>query len=104
MKIRKGDNVQILSGKDRGKRGKVQHVYPTTDHVVVEGLNIKKKHSRPRKGGEKGQIVEFPGRLLASRVALVCPNCSKAIRVSYRVSADGKKERWCKKCKTPIAK
>src|SRR3989338_11235086 len=98
MKIKKGDKISILAGKDRGRRGKVMRVFPQTQKVIVEGLNLRKKHTRPRRQGEKGKIVDFPAALPMSRVGLVCPHCEKVIRVGYRVLADGKKERWCRKC------
>ena len=103
MKIRKGDTVELRSGKDRRKRGKVLEVFPRRQKLTVEGLNIRKKHSRPRKAGEKGQIIEFPAPLPASRVMLVCPTCQKAIRVAYRTSGDGLKERYCRKCSATLA-
>ncbi len=103
MKIRKGDNVQILSGKDAGRKGKVLEVLVSEDRIVVEGLNIHKKHSRPRRAGEKGQIVEFPGALPISRVGLVCPHCQKTVRVAMRTTEGGKKERYCRKCGTTIS-
>lgn len=102
MRIRHGDVVQILTGKDRGKRGTVLRVMPKTGRVVVEGLNIKKKHARPRKQGEKGQIVEFPAALPAAKVGLVCRHCQKVTRVSIHVGADGKKERRCQKCRSAV--
>ena len=101
-KIRTGDLVQFLAGKDRGKRGKVLKVLPEAGRVVVEGLNIRKKHVRPKRAGEKGQIVEFPGSVPAARVALVCPHCQKAIRVARRFSDAREKERWCRKCRLGI--
>lgn len=107
MKIKTGDLIEILSGKDRLKRGKVLSVNAKADRLVVEGLNLRKRHSRPRRAGEKGQIVEFPASLPLSRVALVCPNCQKAVRVGFRVTVGGEqgsKERWCRKCQTTIAK
>lgn len=103
MKIRKGDIVEVQAGKDRTKRGKVLEAFPARLAVVVEGVNIRKKHSRPRRAGEKGQIIEFPAAMPASRVLLVCPSCQKAIRVGYRIPEGGKKERFCRKCKASIA-
>lgn len=102
MKIRRGDMVQVLSGKDRGKRGPILRVDQGAGTLVVEGLNLKKKHTRPRRRGEKGQVVEFAAPLPASRVALVCPHCQKAIRIGYRLLPDGKKERWCRKCQATL--
>jgi large subunit ribosomal protein L24 len=102
LKIRKGDTVQLLSGKDRGKRGQVIEVQRDQDRVVVEGLNIRKKNVRPRRQGEKGQIVEFPGAVNSSNVALVCSSCKKVTRIGMRVLNDGKRERMCKKCDSAI--
>ena len=104
MKIRKGDNVQILTGKDAGRRGKILDVLPEAERVVVEGLNLRKKHSRPKRAGEKGQIIEFPASIPVSRVALVCPHCQKSIRVAFRMTEGGGKERWCRKCGAVITK
>ncbi|PJE76018.1 50S ribosomal protein L24 [Candidatus Uhrbacteria bacterium CG10_big_fil_rev_8_21_14_0_10_48_11] len=102
IKIRKGDTVQVLGGKDRGRQGKVLSVHPKDLRLVVEGLNIRKKFNKARREGERGQIVEFPASLPISRVALVCPSCKKPIRVAYRHLADGKKERRCRKCDAGI--
>lgn len=97
MKIRKGDNVKMLSGKDRGKTGKVSRVLPSAGKAIVEGLNLVKKHIRPRKQGEKGQRVSVPSAVNISNLMLVCPKCSKASRVGFKV---GEKNRFrvCKKC------
>lgn len=102
MKIRKGDTVQILAGKDRGKRGRILSVNPSAQSVVVEGLNMKKKHTRPRRAGQKGQVIEFPGALPVARVALMCPNCQRAVRIGFRLGDDGKKVRWCRRCSSAI--
>ena len=80
MKIKKGDQVQIIAGKDRGKRGKILNVIAPRGKVVVEGLNIVKKHRRPRKEGEKGQRVEIPAPLDISNVMLICSHCGKLTR------------------------
>lgn len=103
MKIKKGDKVKILAGKDSGKTGKVLQIFPKEGRVSVEGLNILIKHLRPQKQGEKGQRIEFPGLINISNVALICPKCGKNTRVSYKVgekNADSsvKKFRVCKKC------
>jgi large subunit ribosomal protein L24 len=98
MKILKGDTIEVRTGKDAGKRGKVLAAMPKTGRLTVESINIRKKHSRPRRAGEKGQIVEFPASLPASRVMLVCPACQKTIRVAYRTPEGGAKERFCRKC------
>jgi large subunit ribosomal protein L24 len=101
MKIRKGDQVKMIAGKDRGKQGKVLRVEKKTERVAVEGLNLLKKHRRPKKQGEKGQRVEIPAAVHISNVKLICAHCGKATRVGYSVSQD-KKVRVCKKCKTEI--
>lgn len=97
MKIRKGDNVLIITGKDKGKKGKVLRTIPATNKIVVEGLNVVKKHVKARRQGEKGQRVELPSPLSAGKVMLVCPKCGKNTRVGYRVSGETK-SRLCKKC------
>ena len=99
MKIHKNDTVLIISGKDRGRKGKVLQALPKSGRILVEGINIRKKSVRPKKSGEKGQIVEMPGFLDASDVKIICPKCAKATRISYKISEDKKtKNRICKKC------
>ena len=101
MKIKKSDTVLLISGKDRGKTGKILKSLPKKNAVLVEGLNLRKKHVKPRKQGEKGQIVSKPSPLDVSNVKLVCPKCKKAARVGYKVEGN-KKYRVCKKCKSEI--
>lgn len=102
LKIKKGDTVLVLVGKDRGKTGKVLAALPKEGRLLVEGRNIVKKHVRPRKAGEKGQRVEIPSPLPVSRVMLVCPSCGKAARVGIRRGDDGRRQRVCKKCQAAI--
>ena len=97
MKIRKGDTALIISGKDRGKKGKVIEVLPKKGEIIVEGSNLRKKHMKPKKSGEKGQIVEMPAPINLSNVKLICPKCGKATRVGYKVEGK-RKYRFCKKC------
>ena len=97
MKIKKGDSVKILSGKDRGKRAKVIRVLPREDRVVVEGVNVKKRHRRSRRQDKKGEIVLIPASISASAAQVVCPACGKPTRVGYRVEGDTKM-RICKQC------
>jgi len=97
MRIKKGDTVLVICGKYRGKTGKVLKVLPKEGKILVEGVNIVKKHQRPKREGEKGQIVELPAPIDISNVKLICPNCKKATRVGYKISK-GKKSRICKKC------
>jgi len=101
-KIKKGDNVQILGGKDRGKKGKILKVWPKRKKVIIEGLNLVTKHSRPRRQGEKGQRVKIPSPIWISKVSLICPQCKKATRVGFKKFED-KKARVCKKCKEIIS-
>lgn len=101
MKIRKNDQIKILSGKDRGKTGKVLRVMPSSGKILVEGLNLVKKHVRPKKQGEKGQRVSVPAAMDISNVMIVCPKCSKASRLGFKIS-EKNKFRICKKCKSEI--
>lgn len=105
MKIKKGDKVKILAGKDKGKTGKVIQVFPEKNRVVVEGRNILIKNVRPRRQGEKGQKVEFPAAVSASNVELICPKCNKPSRVGYKILGGEQKRRkvrMCRKCKELI--
>ena len=97
MHIHKGDQVKILVGKDRGKTGKVLRVFPEDERVLIEGLNLFKKRVRPKRQGQKGEIVSIPRPLHASSVQLVCSSCKKPSRVGFREEG-GKKVRYCKKC------
>lgn len=97
MKLKKGDNVLIIAGKDRGKTGKILKALPREARILVEGLNLRKKHVRPKREGEKGQVVEVSGLMNVSNVKIICPKCGKAIRAGYKIS-ESKKFRICKKC------
>lgn len=97
MRIKKGDNVKMLIGKDRGKSGKVLHVFPQEGRIVAEGLNKVKKHLRAKKQGQKGQIIEKERAVNISNVQLICTKCGKPTRVGHRIEGD-KKVRVCKKC------
>lgn len=101
MKIKKGDQVIMLGGKDRGKTGKVSIVLPKDGKVVVEGLNLVKKHVRARKQGQKGQIISKERSVNAASVALVCKSCGKQTRIGYKLEGENKM-RICKKCKLEI--
>lgn len=99
MKIKKGDLVKVLAGKDKGESGRVLKALPPTNQVVVEGLNLIVKHRRPRREGEKGQKIQYPTPLAVSKVMLLCPHCQKPTRVGHRFLGEKqKKERICKKC------
>lgn len=97
MKIKKGDKILVISGKNRGKVGKVTNTFPVIKKVIIEGVNLQKKHLRPKKQGEKGQIVEVAAPIHVSNVKLVCDKCNKPTRVNYKKEGD-KKYRVCKKC------
>ena len=101
MNLKKGDQVKIMSGKDRGKTGTVLHAMPTEHKIVVDGLNVFKKRSRPRKQGEAGQTVLVPRPMPASKVMLICTSCKEATRVGNRLDG-AQKVRYCKKCKSNI--
>ena len=101
MKIRKGDNVKVLSGNDKGKTGEVLEVIPNTQKIVVKGINVRKKHVKPRKQGEEGGIIPVECAIHSSKVNVVCPKCGKATRIGY-VEENGKKVRVCKKCGAKI--
>ena len=97
LKIKKNDKVVVLSGKDKGKQGKVLGTIPSEAKVVVEGINMVTCHIKPRKQGEEGGIVKREAAIYASKVQVVCPKCGKNTRVGYELR-DGKKVRTCKKC------
>lgn len=97
MRIKKGDQVQLIAGKDRGKSGKVTRTIPHAGKIVVEKLNIVKKHVKAKRQGEKGQRVEIAAPFDVSNAMLVCPQCSKLTRVAYKLNAKDK-ARVCKKC------
>ena len=101
LHVKKGDTVVILSGDDRGKKGKVMEVSPSEGKVIVEGLNMVKKHVKPRKMGDAGGIIEAEGALYASKVALYCAKCGKGVRVKIQQDGDNK-IRVCAKCGTKL--
>jgi large subunit ribosomal protein L24 len=102
MKLKKGDNVKILSGKDRGKTGVIMNASPTSEKITIDGLNVFKKRSKPRKQGEKGQVVAVSRPLAASKVMIICPNCKSPTRMGGRMEGT-RKVRYCKKCKATLS-
>lgn len=98
MQIKKDDTVAIISGKDRGKTVKVLRVFPKEELLLAEGVNLKKKHVRPRESGKKGQIVEIPAPFPRSNAMLICPACKKAARFG-KIRENAKTLRVCKRCK-----
>ena len=101
MKIKKGDTVQVLAGNDKGKTGEVLEVMPKDAKIVVKGVNVRKKHIKPRKQGEEGGIIPVECAINSSKVNVVCPKCKKTTRIGYKVEND-KKVRICKKCGAEI--
>jgi len=102
MKILKGDTVKILIGKDKGREGLVVKSIPKKDKVVVKGLNLYKKCIKPSQG-KPGSIIEKERSITVSKVALICPNCKKTVRVAYQIDKSGEKSRICRKCKTILS-
>jgi len=102
MKIKKGDTVLIISGKDKNRKGKVLEALSRERKILVEGVNLMKKHQKPKKTGEKGQIIQLPKPIDVSNVKLICSKCGKPARIGYKIMSDSKnqkfKNRICKKC------
>lgn len=101
MHIKKGDTVILLAGKDRGKKGKVTHVLPRAERVVIEGLNLFTKNVKPRQQRQKGERVKYAAPVHVAKVQLICPNCAKPARVGMRTEG-GKKHRVCHQCRSVI--
>ena len=105
IRIRKNDLVEVITGRDRGKRGKVLQVLPEKGRVIVQGVNFIKRHTRPNpQRNIKGGIVEREASLHASNVQLVCPECSKMTRIGHKILGDGRKVRICRKCEGVVDK
>lgn len=100
-RIKKGDTVKIITGKDKGKTGKVLRVIINAERVLVEGVNLYKKHVRPKKTNEKGQTITVPRSLAISNVQLLCPSCGSSTRVAFVIS-EKSKSRICKKCSATV--
>jgi large subunit ribosomal protein L24 len=98
MNIRKNDNVLVIAGKDRGKKGKVRFAYPKEGRVLVEGINFIKRHSRARGAARQAGIIEREAPIDISNVMLLCNKCNKPARVGSRILADGKRVRFCRSC------
>ena len=103
--VKKNDNVLVIAGRDRGKRGRVLRVLPDSNGVVVEGVNIMKKHTKPNpQQNVKGGIVERETTMNASKVQVVCPSCGEPTRIGHQLLEDGRKVRICRKCKGVVDK
>ena len=98
MRIKNSDKVVVLSGKDKGKKGKVLVVAPKDGKVIVEGINMATKHTKPRAQGQTGGIIQQECPIYASKIMLICPKCGKPARTGKKILDDGKKVRYCKKC------
>ena len=98
LHVKTGDTVMVLSGKDKGKKGKVLNVNPAAGKVIVEGVSVASRHKKPRKQGETGGIVKQETPIYASKVQLVCPKCGKAARTGVKFLENGSKVKYCKKC------
>ncbi|MCX6736861.1 MAG: 50S ribosomal protein L24 [Candidatus Parcubacteria bacterium] len=101
MKIKKGDNVIIIKGKDRNKTGKVLQVFIEKNRIIVEGINLFKKHQKPKKEGSKGEVVNVPRSLNVSNAMIFCKNCNSPARISFKIEGDTK-YRVCQKCGSKI--
>ncbi len=102
MKIRKGDAVLVIAGKDRGKRGKVRRAFPKENKIIVEGINMIKRHSRARGVARQAGIIEREAPIHVSNVMLLCNKCNKPTRTGFRFLADGKKARICRVCQEMV--
>ncbi len=102
MKIKNNDNVIVIKGKDRNKTGKIARVLPVAGKVIVTGLNLIKKHQKPKRSGEKGKIVTMEAPINVANIALVCPKCSAVARIGYKKLESGDKVRICRKCNQEI--
>jgi large subunit ribosomal protein L24 len=104
MHVRKGDNVVVISGKDKGKKGKILVCEPKKSRVIVEGVNIATKHKKARAQGEPGGIIHQEAPIYSSKVMLLCDSCKKATRHAVKILDDGKRVRYCKHCGEPLDK
>ncbi|MFC1807026.1 50S ribosomal protein L24 [Candidatus Omnitrophota bacterium] len=102
MKIRKNDTVKVLTGKDKGKSGKVLKLSPSDGRVIVEGVNFVKKHARKSQNNPQGGIISREGSVNVSNLAVVCNRCSKSTRIGFSTLSDGTKTRVCKLCKETL--
>lgn len=102
MKIRRGDEVLVLTGRDRGETGKVRRAFPRENRVLVEGVNMVKRHMKPRGRTSQAGIITREAPIHVSNVMLICPKCQQPTRISFRLLEDGSKARVCKKCQEVI--
>ena len=98
MQIRKNDSVMVIAGKERGKTGKVLRVLPEKDRVIIERVNIVKRHTKPRGPQQSGGILEKEAAIDASNIMIMCDRCNAPVRIGHKVLGDGKKIRLCRRC------
>ncbi|HEY1444385.1 MAG TPA: 50S ribosomal protein L24 [Acidimicrobiales bacterium] len=98
MKIQKGDQVMVLQGKDKGKKAEVVRAIPDRQKVILEGVNVAKRHAKPTRATQQGGVIDKFMPVHISTVALICKSCDRPTRVGYKIEADGEKVRVCKKC------
>lgn len=102
LKLKKSDQVKVMRGKDRGKTGKIEKIFPQKRMVLLPGINIAKKHVKPRGEGQPGGIVDVARPLSMAKVALVCPKCGRPTRVGFKLEREKGKKRFCRKCQQVI--
>jgi large subunit ribosomal protein L24 len=98
MKIKKDDTVLVITGKDKGKKGKVRFAYPNKNRIMVEGINMIKKHAKAKPQVKQAGIIEREGLISAASVMMICSKCNKPARIGYRILQDGRKARFCRAC------
>src|SRR6476469_7918525 len=98
MNIKRDDTVLVIAGKDKGKKGRVRELHPTDKKVIVEGINIVKKHTRGRMGARQAGVIEQEAPLSSSKVMVVCPSCNRGARIGYSFLPNGQKVRECRHC------
>ena|SRR3989338_6780643 len=103
MKIKKGDKIIVISGKDKGKKGTVEKVYQKQNKVLIPKINIYKRHVKKNQQMPKGGVIELPRLLAVNKIALICPHCAKLTRIGYKLTGS-KKVRICRKCQSPLDK
>ena len=102
MKLKKGDQVIVLRGKDKGRKGKIKQVFPKSGRILIPTINIFKKHARKQSEKKPGGIIEFAKPLAVCKVALVCPKCKQPARIGYQIDKNGQKRRICRKCQALV--
>ena len=103
MKLKKGDNVAVIAGRDKGKSGVIEYSFPNVEKVIVKGIHVMKKHLKPSQKNPKGGIIDINKKLDSSNLMLICPNCGKNTRIGFLIS-DKSKIRICKKCNKSVEK